>query len=389
MTQTANSSPLVKLVLVLLLGALILLFPISLPAGAGDRDLQAYWSSAYLFAHGEDFSDPIRLGEIERTLTTHDDPETLYSWFSPIGNVILLPFTLLPFTRAVSYWLVINIIVLFGSALLIWGDLDHKWISLVAAFSFSMSVYSLVFGQINFLEVLGLALFLSLSRADRPYLAGASLVLTTIKPHLVILTLPILLLDLLRKKEWKALAGFFAAMLFCMLILFAFYPPWIQSFTGVVSSGMGNVRETPTLTGLLVILGQYTIGKGVWLIALLAGIAWWLKSGKNWDRRKFIDISLAVGLIVAPVGWSYDQIMLLFPILSLLAWVVQGAIPSTVSKIVVALLILGNLLAYIQHIPVPSDVWFFWIPFLVLGLYLVAWNQMESKASKFHPLSER
>src|SRR5512147_1997380 len=116
MPQTTQSSPIVKLVLVVLLGALLLLFPISLPPGAGDRDLQAYWSSAYLFAQGEDFSDPIRLGEIERTLTTHDDPETLYSWFSPIGNVVLLPFTFLPFTRAVSYWLIINILVLFASA---------------------------------------------------------------------------------------------------------------------------------------------------------------------------------------------------------------------------------------------------------------------------------
>jgi hypothetical protein len=389
MTQTGKSSLFVKLILLLLLGLLILLFPISLPPGAGDRDLQAYWSSAYLFAHGEDFSDPIRLGEIERTLTTHDDPETLYSWFSPIGNVVLLPSTFLPFTRAVSYWLIINILVLFASALLLWEETDRKWIPLVAAFSFSMSVYSLIFGQINFLEVLGLALFLSLSRADRPYLAGASLVLTTIKPHLVILTLPILLLDLLRKKEWKVLAGFFAAMLLCMLVLFAFYPPWIQSFAGVVSSGMGNVRETPTLTGLLVILGQYTFGKGIWFIALLAGIAWWLKNGKYWDRRRFIDVSLAIGLIVAPVGWSYDQIMLLFPILSLLAWVVQGALPATSSKIIVALLILGNLFAYLQHIPVPSDVWYFWIPFLVLGLYLAAWNQIGSKALKLHPVSER
>src|SRR5512139_2969098 len=103
MVRNRNSSPLLKFFMVLLLGAVSLLFPIALPPGAGDRDLQAYWSSAYLFAHGEDFSDATRLGEIERTLTTHDEPETLYSWFSPIGNVVLLPLTLLPFTRAVSY----------------------------------------------------------------------------------------------------------------------------------------------------------------------------------------------------------------------------------------------------------------------------------------------
>lgn len=373
MALTGRISAPFKFALILLLVGILLAFPISLPTGAGDRDLQAYWSSAYLFAHGEDFSDPARLGEIERTLTTHDDPETLYSWFSPIGNVVLLPLTWIPFNRAVSYWLVLNILVLFWSTLLIWGKADPRsWIPLLAAFSFSMSIFSLVFGQINFLEVLGLALFLSLSRSNRPYLAGASLVLTTIKPHLVILTLPILLLDLVRKKEWKVLAGFAIVLLACAAVLAAYYPPWIQSSLVVVTSGLSNIRETPTLNGLLVLAGETTIGKGIWLAALIIGILWWLIKGSNWDRRRFIDLSLAAGLIVSPIGWSYDQIMLLFPILGILAWVARGELPGIVSRIIVAVLVLANLLTYLLRAFTPSDVWFFWIPFVVLGLYLAA-----------------
>jgi hypothetical protein len=80
--------------------------------------------------------------------------------------------------------------------------------------------------------------------------------------------------------------------------------------------------------------------------------------------------------------------MLLFPILSLLAWVVRGVLPRKVSIIVVALLILGNLFAYLQHIPTPSDVWFLWIPFFVLGLYLFAWNLKVTKTMEYLPLSE-
>jgi len=377
MIQSIKNFSTLKLALILLLGAVIFLFPISLPSGAGDKDLQAYWSSAYLFAHGQDFSDPVQLGEIERTLTTHAGTDTLYSWFSPIGNIVLLPFTLLPFTRTVSYWLVINIIVLFLSTLLIWGDTDRrKWIPLLAAFTFSMSIYSLVFGQINFLELLGLAMFLSLSRSGKPYLAGASLVLTTIKPHLVILTLPILLLDLLRKREWKVLAGFAIALLICFAILFAFYPLWMQSFLIVVASGMSNVRETPTINGLLVIFGENKIGKALWLIALITGILWWLKSGSGWDRRRFIDMSLIAGLILSPIGWSYDQIMLLLPILSLLAFVVTGKLPNMVSNTILAVLILANLLSYFLRIFTPSDVWFFWIPFVILILYLLSLRQI-------------
>lgn len=386
MTRTGKISTPFKLALIVLLGALLLAVPISLPPGAGDRDLQAYWSSAYLFAHGQDFSDPVKLGEIERTLTTHDEPETLYSWFSPIGNVILLPLTFIPFTRAVSYWLILNILVLFLSILLIWDNTDSRtWIPLLAAFGFSMSVISLIFGQINFLEVLGLALFLSLSRWNKPYFAGASLVLTTIKPHLVILTLPILLLDLLRKKEWKVLAGFIAVLLLCAAILFIFYPAWVQSSMVVVTSGMSNVRETPTVNGLLVLLGENLAGKAIWLVALLAEVVWWCLRGNQWERRRFIDISLAVGLIVSPIGWSYDQIMLLFPILTLLSWVVRGALPRAMSGIVIGVLLFADLLTYLLRASTPSDVWFVWVPVVILGLYLSALRQLKKEFSASNP----
>jgi hypothetical protein len=372
MAQTGNIPTAFKFVLILLLGGIILLFPVSLPPGAGDWDLQAYWSSTYLLAHGQDFSDGIALGEVEHALTTRNNPETLYSWFSPIGNVLLLPFTAVPFTTAVYYWLILNIIILFYSTMLIWGDSNpHTWIPLVAVFSFSMTVVSLVFGQINTWEVLGLGLFLSLSRSNKQYLAGASLVLTTIKPHLVIITLPILFLDLLRKKEWKTLAGFFIALAFCFAVLFAFYPSWIQSFLGVITSGMSTVRETPTINGLLVLLGDHTFGKLIWFIALVVGSLLWFTRGQNWDRRTFIDISLTAGLIVSPIGWSYDQVMLFFPVLSILAWVAKGELPKQTSRTIVAILIVANLAAYVLRTFTPSDVWFFWVPFVVLGLYLI------------------
>lgn len=372
MMQAGKPPAVHKFILILILGAVILLFPASLPPGAGDWDLQAYWSSAYLLAHGQDYSDPEALGEVERTLTTRTDAETLYSWFSPIGNLVLLPFTLIPFTSAVFYWLVLNILILFYSTILIWDNSDTRvWIPLLAVFSFSMTVVSLVFGQINFMEVLGLALFLSLNRT-KPYLAGAGLVLTTIKPHLVILTLPILLLDLLRKREWKTLTGSLAALGFCIIVLSAFYPPWMQSFWTVVTSGMSTVRETPTINGLLVLLGENTLGKTLWLVVLLSGIYWWLKCGQDWDRRTFIDLSVTIGLIVSPIGWSYDQIMLIFPILSLLAWVAKGELPKQTARAIVAVLIAVNLLAYLLRTFTPSDVWFFWVPLVVLGLYLYA-----------------
>lgn len=272
MTKTGKISALYIFILLLLLGGFLILFPVSLPPGAGDGDFQAYWSSTYLLAQGRDYSDSNAIGEVERSFTNWDEPETLYAWFSPIGNVVLLPFTILPFGVASYYWLILNIIILFYSALLLWERSKSRlWVPLLTVFGFSMTIVSLVFGQINFMEVLGLALFLWLQKSNKQYLAGASLVLTTIKPHLVILTLPILFLDLLRKREWKTITGFFSTLAFCFIVLFAFYPPWIQSFMTVITSGMSTIRETPNINGLLVLLGIYKIGKWIWLIALASG----------------------------------------------------------------------------------------------------------------------
>jgi hypothetical protein len=374
-----RSSPLVRVVLILLLGGIILLFPIALPSGAGDVDLQAYWGSSYLFAHGQDYSDYDLLGEVQRSLANRTRTDTQYAWFSPVGNVVLLPFTLIPFTRAVYYWLILNVMIYFYSTILIWEQGGKRvWIPLVAVFSFALTLISLIFGQINSLEVLGLALFLSLGKSKKPYLAGASLVLATIKPHLVIITLPILFLDLLRKKEWKAVTGFFIALGFCFIVLFAFYPPWIQSFLTVVTSGMNTVRETPNVNGLLVLIDEYTIGKLLWLVTLITGTIWWWIRGQNWDTRTFIDISVTVGLIVSPIGWSYDQVILIFPILGLLSWAVNGQLPRQTSRMVVAILIMGNLTAYILRTFTPSDVWFFWVPLVVLGLYLYGQRHPKS-----------
>ena len=367
-----------RYILILLLIAIIVLFPVTLPSGAGDMDLQAYWGSAYLFAHGQDFSDYDALGEVQRALANRTRSDTQYAWFFPTGNVILLPFTFLPFSKVVYYWLILNVVVFFYSTMLIWEQTDKRlWIPLVAVFSFALTLISLIFGQINSLEVLGLALFLTLSKSNKPYLAGASLVLTTIKPHLVIITLPILFLDLLRKREWKAVIGFFIALSFCFIVLFAFYPPWMQSFWTVITSGMSTVRETPNINGLLVLVNEFTIGKLIWLVTLVVATIWWWLRGQYWDRRTFIDISVAVGLIVSPIGWSYDQVMLIFPILSLLFWAVNGKLPQKTARVVIAVLVIGNIVAYYLRTFTPSDVWFFWIPFVVLGLYLFGQKQFQ------------
>jgi hypothetical protein len=360
----------------LLLGILstVFAFPLPLPERTGTTDFRPYWASSYLLARGQDFSDPALIDAVERTLTGWERDYTMSAWFAPTGNLVLLPFTLLPFTRAAYYWLLVNIAVVFASALLLWrGPQPKVWIALVAAFSFSMTLLSLIYGQVNTLVLLGLALYLHFNERQRPAAAGVSLALTTIKPHLVILALPLLLLDGLRRRQWRALAGFGGALAACSLLLFALNPQWPVRFWRLVSGGMELVRETPTLNGLLVLAGEGQWGKWLWLPAMLFAIAGWQLKGNRWQPRPLLDVAVMASLIVSPVGWSYDQVLLLLPVWSVLGGAADGSLSKADALAVMLALLAADAVTFYQRILTPSEVWFFWTPLVIAGVYAYAW----------------
>jgi len=368
-----------RIILPLLALALLILVRIPLPGNIGAIDFRPYWSSTFLLANHQDFSDQSNMYDIERRLTAWNEPYTMHAWFAPTGNVILLPYILLPFSYAVYYWLLTNIIVVFSSALLTWRDTEfYTWIPLFAAFTFSMTLVSLIAGQVNTLVMLGMALFLFFIDSRREIEAGVSLALTTIKPHLVILSLPLLLLDIVKRRKWRVLLAFTGALLACALILFTLYPDWPSSFWRLVFSGMGTFRETPTLTGVLVHAGDSFWARWIWIVVWLSAmLALWIRS-KEWDRRTFVDISILLGLVISPIGWSYDQVMLLFPLLSIIRWVADGVLTKRQSIYIILILAIVDAITYYQRVLVVSEVWYFWVPLVVLVVYIYTRNHRHS-----------
>jgi hypothetical protein len=230
-------------------------------------------------------------------------------------------------------------------------------------------------GQVNTLVLLGIALFLFFSRSDRDFAAGAALALTTIKPHLVIITLPLLLLHVTWQRRWHVLAGFLTALAACALVLFLLYPPWLLSFLQVITSGMSGFREAPTISGLLVHAQIYAfgaVGKWLWFLGLCGAVALWWRTRQQLDERILIDLSLLAGMILAPVGWSYDQVMLLVPVMHILEWMSNNALGRRYVLILMSVLIAADLLSFYQRTWGESEVWFFWLPMVLTVVYLAA-----------------
>ena len=301
----------------------------------------------------------------------------MHAWFAPTGNLILLPYTFFSFPRAVYYWLVTNIFIIFFSAILLWHDArTHVWIPLCAFIGFSATLLSLYMGQVNTLVVLGLALFIFFDAKKRDFLAGACLVFVTTKPHLVILALPLITLNAIWHKRFKLLSGFASVLVACALILWRLYPNWLNSFWRLITSGMNGFREAPTIPGLLVHAG-YGFGEWLWVAALMTGVIGWWKFKDKIKQRNLLDVAILAGMIVSPIGWSYDQIVLFVPLCHVLEWMANGALSKRYIFIITFTLIVTNLMSYYERTLSLSEAWFFWIPVITTIVYLFAWTRMQ------------
>lgn len=374
-----------RVILLFIIIIFLLQIPVHLPQNVGSRDFRPYWSSSFLLINGEDFSNSALLYSVEQDLTDWTENYVMFAWFAPTGNLILLPYTFIPFSQATYYWLLTNIFILFFSAFLIWRSKKDIWIPLIAIFTFAPTLVSLQVGQVNTLVFLGLALFLFFSRSKQDWVIGGSLILTTIKAHLVILTLPLLFLDIVRNKKWKALTGFTVILFLCVSFLFMLYPSWYISFLNLFTMGMTDFRNTPTLSGILTLFFKSNYGKWLWIGVLSISLISYWKYSQTLDQRTLIDVSLLIGILISPVGWSYDQIILLFPILSILEWIASGLFVKRDANILVIILIVINSIIFYQRVLKVSEVWYFWVPVVLTAIYLFAKKKIQAPSLPSSP----
>jgi len=145
-----------------LISAVIFFSPKTINLGTGD--FRSYWSSSYLLAHGQDFSNLVLMDQVERGLTGWEKSFTMMAWFAPTGMVVLLLLVLLPFDKAAFIRLLINITILSATTLLWKNTIKEYWVPFLAIFGFPMTLLSLYVGQVNTLVLFGLTLYLSLEK---------------------------------------------------------------------------------------------------------------------------------------------------------------------------------------------------------------------------------
>jgi hypothetical protein len=181
---------------------------------------------------------------------------------------------------------------------------------------------TIMLGQFTLHVTLFLALALWALQSDRDGWAGVCLAAATIKPQMLILVGPGLVLWALVQRRWRLIVGLLAGGLFLLLASMALFPRWPISFVEDVlrySRVAGGRNPLTVLVDLVWPGGPDAIRYGLAGLLVLAMLAAWWRGRRTLGPPFYgaLHWTIVVSLLVPFQTGTTNQVMLLIP---LFAW---------------------------------------------------------------------
>ena len=339
---------------------------------AGRRDFIAYWAAGRQLVHHDNPYDRVAIEKLEYDAGLRNSL-VLMMRNPPWALALALPLGYMRPNIAVLVWNVGLLACLVCSVLMVKGrEGTHpahlRWLG----FAFAPALLCLIMGQTSLIGLLGLALFLRF-QSERPWLAGASLWLCSLKPQLFLPFALVLVLWIVVRREYRIPGGWAAAM------ALSFTAAWAVDHS--VWSDYSAMMRSENLTGQFVpclsnALRFWVRPDAVWLQYLpsLAGCIWaavwfWRRRGQwSWteDSRPLILVSLAL----SPYCWLYDQCLAIPALLGAAIAARNRWLPATLALLSLAI---GIQLAMVRV----TSGYFMWTAPAWLLWYLVARRNAE------------
>lgn len=326
---------LLALAVVILLSVVLALHP-HLAADPHDNDFTAYWAAGRLTLDGKNPYGAEDLMRVEQTLGW-ELPAPLMLWNPPWILTVLIGFGSIEFVLARNVWLVLQLALTLASALLLWrfygGSRKYEIVTVVLALLFAPLLQSMKYGQIGPLCLFGLTGFLVLQERKRDFLAGVVLSLALMKPHLVYMVWPAVLVWSIASGRWKVLLGLGIAGTVLALV-----PVFVNSHVYRDFLAMAKPQGEQ---GKLFITNQDSPTFG-WQLRLFFGkehfdlqyvptalgmvwLAWYgWRHRRNWNWVERFPVLLLASLSTAAYGaWPADSLLLLPAVIAVAVRVVN------------------------------------------------------------------
>ena len=300
--------------------AVILIYSIGLSnKNAAGRDFISYWAAGQQLVHGNNPYDFQAVRNLELAAGRDPAEPLLMMRNPPVAFFVALPLGLVSPKTALILWLLLLMAGVSVAILLIWimrGRPDSRLHLLGYAFAPVQACFQA--GQFGVFLLLGVIFFLYFHRT-RPFLAGAALLLCSLKPHLFFPFGVALVLWSVATNSWRILAGLATALAASCALSYALDPHAWAQYSFMMHAGGALDEAVPTLSVYLRILVDRPL---VWLqfvpeAAACVWAAWYF-----WTRRarwSWLDhglVLLLVGAMCTPFGWLTDESMLLPAVLA-------------------------------------------------------------------------
>jgi hypothetical protein len=275
---------------------------------ASSNDYVEYWSAGQLFVHGANpYSGPAILALEKAQGFTPDSPLIMLN--PPWALFMVAPLGFCAPRVGLILWVLIAAGAVLASLVVMKVPPDRR----IIAFLFTPVLATFSMQQSSPLLLLGFALFLRFHR-KHPFVAGASLFLLTIKPHLFLVFWLVLLADCLYRRRFSILAGLAAAMTCASGLATLVVPHVWQDYLALVRGSALAQNYFPTLPSLFRMMIDV---RQPWLtlvpsfVAIVWGLAYYWVKRALWDWSRHGMPVMLVAILTSPYGWISDQVVIL------------------------------------------------------------------------------
>ncbi len=302
--------------------------------------------------------------------------------------LFLQPLAWLPFRVASAVWLFINVF-LTGSAVLLSVDLlglpkdDRRFVFyFTGCLFFGATISSFLIGQISALLVVSLLLGIYWLRHEKDYFAGAAFFLLTVKPQITYLVGLMIVIWIIRHRRWKVFLSAFFCGIISSSIVWLFFPGWIGAYLQIL-------RENPFAgyyTSTLASMGKVLFGTNLFTYTIFLSIPLPFLLQKWLDQNKWgssVNLVISAGVALSPYGFNFDQVLLIPVWVQCIEWYILHQLKGWrgyllyIGLPVTALFYLLQL--FVSNIPYS---YFFWIPIVILGFYLIGLQSTLKKENQ-------
>lgn len=352
------------------------------PNAVGMRDILAFWCGYQLTEQGISPYNAERIIALQGSLGFRTDDPQLF-WNPPWTLAMLAPVLRLDLASAAKAWLLINIILLFSSGALVRSTFGNTktpaW--LVATGVFVPAWEVIRGGQLTLLLTFSIALFLWCIKHHADFFAGVSLILLSVKPHVVYLYLIVVLYWIVQERRWMILFASVAAFAALLALTVATVPVAFATWNPHAYSP--THWKSATLVTFIRLLFQKQNGEvpdwpilAVPALAALATLFLCAQRGVKWQRA--LPHVLFGTTFFAPYGWTYDHTVLL--IVVVMTVTLSSQLERRTERQVLYAFLLLQLGLILFHGTVRLLHYYFWIP---LAFYLVwMWAQKKIEAAE-------